>query len=723
LLARSANKVTGYAKTTTRDRDIVRRRWLPVDLDPVRPAGIPSTRDEHAASLARAIDIFESLSGRGWPSPVVIDSGNGAYLLYHVDLPNDEASTTLVENCLKALAAEFDDAVVKVDQTMSNASRIIRVPGTTNRKGSGTADRPHRRSRVMLAPAEVEVVSADLLAALASTVAGEPESTPAADVWRDGFDLEAFIAECLPDARGPKLRADGRSVWTIETCPFNGEHARGEAFVGRMPSGALFAGCQHDSCTWKWPDLRAKLAPRDDGTATADAEADLANARLLAARFGDRLRHVVRWRKWLVWDGTRWAYDETGEAARCAKAVADELPKTGSRGGAARAQTRPGIEAMLVLAATEPGIAVAPSMLDADPYLLNVANGTLDLRTAELRPYNRDDLLTKVCAAEYRPDAEAPEFVKFLERVQPDEAMRDFLARLFGHALLGKVVEHLLPVFYGLGANGKTTLVEAVAATLGDYADTIEPGLLIDRGEVHPTGIADLFKLRLAITHETDEGRRLAEGTVKRLTGGDRVKARRMREDFWSFDPSHSIVMHTNHKPIVRGTDEGIWRRLRFVPFDVVIPEVERDGKLPERLAVEADGILTWMVAGYRQWQDRGLADPKQVTDATSAFRGESDLLALFLDERTVAEATATVRSSELFEAWCRWCRRENIDAGTQTAFSRNLTERGHAKTKRDGVMVWRGVRLDEDSGRCVDCAPGPGVDLFCLSCQLEGLP
>jgi putative DNA primase/helicase len=297
----------------------------------------------------------------------------------------------------------------------------------------------------------------------------------------------------------------------------------------------------------------------------------------------------------------------------------------------------------------------------------------------------------------YHTDTAAPEFTTFLQTVQPDPVMRDFLARLFGHALLGKVVEHVLAVCYGVGANGKTTLVEAVTNAFGDYARPVDPGLLIDRGDVHPTGIAALFGLRLAVTHETDAGRRLAEGTVKRLTGGDKITARRMREDFWDFDPSHSIVMHTNHKPVVRGTDEGIWRRLRFIPFAVVIPEDDRDGKLPERLALEADGILTWLVDGYRQWQDRGLAEPGQVTAATSAFRGESDMLGLFLDERCMLMASAHVQSSELFAAWVAWCKRENVDPGTQTAFSRDMTDRGFDKDRTMNAKVWRGIGLYAD--------------------------
>jgi putative DNA primase/helicase len=299
--------------------------------------------------------------------------------------------------------------------------------------------------------------------------------------------------------------------------------------------------------------------------------------------------------------------------------------------------------------------------------------------------------------AAYDPDAQAPEFVAFLQRVQPNEKMRDFLARLFGHALLGKVVEHILAILYGIGANGKTTLIEVVSRVFGDYARPADPGLLVDRGEVHPTGTAALFGLRLAVTHETDAGRRLAEATVKRLTGGDKITARRMHENFWDFDPSHSIVMHTNHKPVVRGTDEGIWRRLRFVPFDVVIPEDERDGKLPERLALEADGILAWLVDGYRQWQDRGLAEPEQVMTATDAFGGESDMLGLFLAEQCMTSPQGHVRSSELFAAWAAWCKRENVDAGTHTAFSRDLISRGFDKRHTDVGNVWQGIGLHTD--------------------------
>jgi putative DNA primase/helicase len=436
---------------------------------------------------------------------------------------------------------------------------------------------------------------------------------------------------------------------------------------------------------------------------------DLGNARRLVAAHGKTLRHVPSWRKWFVWDGARWARDITGEHHRAAKTVArhltedaQDLPDGDLRkallNAARRAESAPGVRGMVELAATELGVALAPGQLDADPDILNTASGVLELDTGILRPHDPALNLTKVTAAAYDPDAEAPEFAKFLERIQPDAAMREFLARLLGHALSGRVREHVLPILYGVGANGKSTLVEVVRRLLGDYAATVDPGLLIDRGEVHPTGTADLFGLRLALTHESDQGRRLAEGTIKRLTGGDAITARRMREDFWSFEPSHSLVMVTNHAPVVTGTDEGIWRRLRIVPFEIVIPPDERDPDLPDRLDEERDGILRWLVEGYRSYLRCGLHEPAKVTAATKGYRDGSDMLGLFLDERCLTGPHLYVKSSELFAAWLTWCAKENIQAGSQKAFSDAIADRGFDKKKDgSGSMRWAAIGLASD--------------------------
>jgi putative DNA primase/helicase len=247
--------------------------------------------------------------------------------------------------------------------------------------------------------------------------------------------------------------------------------------------------------------------------------------------------------------------------------------------------------------------------------------------------------------------------------------MRLFIRRLLGLSLDVKVTAHILPIFYGDGANGKSTLTDAVMGALGDYADAADPDLLRARSfDAHPTGVADLFGLRLALIHEGDAGHRLAEGTVKRLTGGDRLKARRMREDFWSFDPSHTFVMLTNHKPLVGGTDEGIWRRLRLVPFEVIIPGSERDERLGEKLTAEVGAVLAWLVAGYLDWRENGLAEPGKVTEA---YRAESDALGRFLHERCLVMPALHAGSSEMFSTYEKWCAAEREDPWHAEGFRR----------------------------------------------------
>lgn len=454
-----------------------------------------------------------------------------------------------------------------------------------------------------------------------------------------------------------------------------------------------------DDCT----ECRVQAAdpmPREPKT-------ELGYAHRLIHVYGDRLRYVPAWRKWLVWNGSHWEKDDTGQANRWAKVIARRLTvdamsiqdadkRKAALNLARRGESSAGVSGALTLASTEDSIATTPDDLDADPFLLNVANGTVDLRTGELRPHNPTDLLTKITTAAYRPDATGPEWDRFLEKVQPDKDMRSFLARLVGHGLEGRVVVHILPIFYGAGANGKGTFINAVLHALGDYADAADPDLLTARTfDAHPTGVADLFGLRLAVLHEGDAGRRLAEGTVKRLTGGDRVKARRMREDFWAFDPSHTFLMLTNHKPLVQGTDEGIWRRLRLVPWDVVVPASERDEELGDRLAMEADAILAWLVAGYRDWHEHGLDEPEPVLTATAAYRAESDAIGRFLNERCTVGAHYYVRSGELFGAWSAWCTAEGEEPGTSKAFTTELQNRGFdAPKKTRTANVWRGIGL-----------------------------
>lgn len=428
--------------------------------------------------------------------------------------------------------------------------------------------------------------------------------------------------------------------------------------------------------------------------------------------YGRDMRFVHTWKRWLVWDGERWALDVTGQAQRWARLVARSMTDVvlasddpGMRKDfypiAEKGETNAFIAGTLTLATFDHRVAISHDALDADPFLFNCPNGTLDLRTDEMRDHDRADLITKVTGAPYEPGAPDAAFSAFLADVQPDERMRSYLARLFGHALEGRVSEHVLPICYGTGANGKSTLIAAIMAALGDYAAPADPELLTARNfDAHPTGVADLFGLRLAILHEGDRGRRLAEGTVKRLTGGDQIKARRMREDFWSFDPSHMFVMLTNHRPVVQGTDEGIWRRLRIVPWDVVIPEDKRDEALGERLALEASAVLAWLVAGHADWKVNGLGEPGAVTDATTTWQADSDAVARFIAEKCTQGNHVTAGSTQLFTAWEKWCQIEGEDPGSHKGFTTALENKGFDKYQSNGRNRWRGIGvLSPDPG------------------------
>lgn len=283
LLSRRVNRCEPYAKLTTADHDIERRRWALIDIDPVRPTGICATDAQHDAAQAKADQIATFLTGLEYPEPVMMDSGNGAYLMYPVDLPNDATSRDLVHNWLKALAAQFNDASTEIDVSVANAARIIRIPGTLNAKGDNTVERPHRRAQLLNMPGELVTVSAVQLASVIATEQQQPStngqgftSRPAAaqsyDTTADIEKMEAWLEEHQLETRNGKTWNGGGYRWELAVCPLNPDHDRGEAWVCIMPNGARAAGCQHNSCTWKWADLRVRFELGNDSAAPNPAE-------------------------------------------------------------------------------------------------------------------------------------------------------------------------------------------------------------------------------------------------------------------------------------------------------------------------------------------------------------------------------------------------------------------------------------------------------------------
>nr|MDP9479407.1 phage/plasmid primase, P4 family [Actinomycetota bacterium] len=435
---------------------------------------------------------------------------------------------------------------------------------------------------------------------------------------------------------------------------------------------------------------------------------DTGNAERLADRHGANLRYCYPWGKWLVYDGTRWRVDDRGAVVRLAKDAARSIFEEAKEAPGDEAAKRLGkwassslseskLRAMISLAQSEPGIPVLPEEMDASPDLLNVLNGTIDLRTGELREHRREDLITKLAPVEYDPDAPAPAWTQTLERVLPAPEVRAFFKKLCGYALTGGVSEHILPVLYGTGANGKSTILNALLEAAGEYGMQAAPDLLIAKRSGHPTEVADLFGMRLVASIEVEDGRRLAEALVKSLTGGDKVRARRMRQDFWQFDPTHTAFLCTNHKPEIRGTDNAIWRRIRLIPFTETIPPAEQDKKLPEKLRSELPGILAWAVEGCLEWRREGLHAPEAVRKATAGYRSEMDVIGAFLRDECEAGRDYKASFKAVYDRYEEWCTEGGEKAEARRKFNARLKERGQFTDRRSGPggsYEWHGLQL-----------------------------
>ena len=380
---------------------------------------------------------------------------------------------------------------------------------------------------------------------------------------------------------------------------------------------------------------------------------DLGNARRLVARYGTELLHAPQLGQWLAWDDTRWAEDLTGAVSRRTKAVLDDLldiikdsplDRRKLLQQWLRSQSAPRIAAAMELASTEPGVPVLLEELDRDANLLNCHSGIINLETGELLPHDKSFRMTKLAPVAYQPGADAPRFLQFLDEIfDSDAELIDFVQRFVGYGLTGEVREHTMVFCYGTGQNGKSTLLNTLRTLAGDYGIQLDPAVLMVSGyDQHPTGLTDLRGARFVTTIETEGGKRLAEALVKQLTGGDRIRARRMRQDYFEFLPSHKILFAGNHLPRIRGTDVGIWRRICLVPFDVQIPDSQKDATLGDKLEAELPGILAWAVEGAVQWYRNGL----QVPDASSERRSstESKRTTSVGSSPTVARLATTIR-------------------------------------------------------------------------------
>lgn len=354
------------------------------------------------------------------------------------------------------------------------------------------------------------------------------------------------------------------------------------------------------------------------------------------------------------------------------------------------------IAAVERLARSDQRLAMGVDDWDRDPWLLNTRAGTVELKTGQLREHRGLDYITKMAAAS--PGGECPRWLAFIEKItRHDVELAAFIQRMLGYSLTGSTQEQCLFFLYGRGANGKSVMINTAAGILADYHTTapIET-FTATQTERHPTDLAGLRGARLVTAIETEEGRRWAEAKIKSLTGGDKIAARFMRQDFFEFTPQFKLIIAGNHKPALRTVDEAIRRQFHLVPFTVMIPPAERDPDLTEKLRAEWSGILQWMIDGCLAWQRDGLNPPATVRDATAAYLAAEDAIATWMEDCCTLDPNAWENSTALFGSWTGWATKAGETIGSQKAFSQKLDDRkGITKSRRSGSKGFGGIRIN----------------------------
>lgn len=461
-----------------------------------------------------------------------------------------------------------------------------------------------------------------------------------------------------------------------------------------------------------------------------DPFTDLGNAYRIVRAHGEGIRYCDELGGWLIFDGKAWRRDEAAAHRLCIDVSerlmrfaltlyrraqgkeeqdhADEYVKW-----ARKSQNEPAIRRALELAKSLKPIATTSDAWDLDPWLLNCSNGTLNLHTLELQPHRREDFITKLAPVPYVSDARSPRFDSFIGEVLPLKDVRDFVQRFLGYSLTGSTREQCFVVALGPGANGKSVLAETVRSVLGnDYTRDTPTDTLMQSKQTRGTenDIARLRAARFVTAKETEESKRLDEARVKALTGGDTVTARFLFREHFEYLPQFKLWLYCNHRPVIRGTDDGIWRRIMLVAFDVTIPPERRDTELPAKLQAEREGILAWMVRGCFEWQRSGLRPPDAVSAATKDWRAESDDIGAFIQERCVVAPFAKVTAGAIYAAFREWAtnqgEREPISA---KAFGMRLAARGFEASRTKTSRNWEGIGLQATDENTNDYAGGDG--------------
>ncbi|MBR7621454.1 hypothetical protein JKL49_18830 [Phenylobacterium sp. 20VBR1] len=445
---------------------------------------------------------------------------------------------------------------------------------------------------------------------------------------------------------------------------------------------------------WAIPEPDQQNTSEGDETAPVELTED-ALAEIFTHQHAQDWRYVAAWGQWLTWTGRVWVREDTLKAydlsRKVCRAAARKAPSIQLKTRLSSAST---IAAVERIARADRRHAETTEVWDRDPWALNTPAGVVDLHTAQGGAHDRQSYMTKITAAS--PQGECPVWREFLATVTGgDSELQLYLQRMAGYCLTGVTSEHALFFLYGTGANGKSVFANTLTALMGDYATVAAMDMFMaSHGDRHPTDMAGLRGARVVTAIETEQGSRWAESKLKALTGGDKITARFMRQDFFEFTPQFKLLVVGNHKPSIRNVDEAMRRRLHMIPFTVTIPAARRDKHLPDRLLAERDGILGWALEGCLEWQRIGLQPPASVLAATEEYFDAEDAVGRWLDERCTLGPNCKETSGALYASWKSWTEANGEYAGSNKRFSETLTARGFARANTMTARGFRGLAL-----------------------------
>jgi len=436
---------------------------------------------------------------------------------------------------------------------------------------------------------------------------------------------------------------------------------------------------------------------------------DSTNAMRLLKENGRDIRYNAAWKKWVVWNGKYWEMDEGGvliheKGLEMVRNIYDELLKTADyrerieiEKAAIMSESVRRRKAFVEAATWISALRIKTDELDANPWLLNVKNGTIDILNGEFKEHKQEDMITKIANVEYDPNADCPMWKQFVREIMDYKAdIIKFVQTAAGWSLSGDISEQTMFILYGTGANGKSTFLNTIMYLLGDYAiATPTETFMLKTGDNYSNDVARLRGTRFVTTTEVEQGRRLSEPLIKKITGNDQMTARFLYGEFFNFAPTFKIWMATNHKPVIKGTDHGIWRRIKLIPFNTRITEDRQDKFLEIKLREETSGILNWLLEGAANWKQERLKTPKAVLFATDEYRGEMDVIGNFIKEKCKQKNDLTISIKKLYKAYSDWCEENNEHPVSERFFTLRLKEMGFEQCRTAMERFWVGITIN----------------------------